>query len=300
MEKLFYFHLYANGDDARNFIICEADYYYEFNLIAVCAYKSGVVVLAFSLEDTHPHFLLFGTCGQVDEFKRLFTSSTLHHIRMTRGTGDGVILELQSDIIDNRDYLMNVGTYVIIQSTKDGKSVMPYDYKWCTGSMYFRSEDHIPIWCTGRDMTIMKPVPILSLSATRSRSLIRSIEDLPGNWLTCNGFILPHNYIDVKRYEAIYQTHNCFRTFMSGGRTKNQEVMDRMAASRGVMIEDMESRKICGEVCHEMFGKQTSRWLSVTQRLELAKALRVRYRLSKRQISTLCRLPESEIDKYIR
>lgn len=300
MEQHYYFHLYANGDDARNFIICEADYYYEFNLIAVCAYKSGVVVLAFSLEDTHPHFLLYGTCGQAEEFKRLFTASTLHHIRLTRGTGDGVILEFQLDMIDSRDYLMNVGTYVIVQSTKDGKAVMPYDYKWGTGSMYFRHADHIPIWCLGKGMTIMKPVPLSSLSITQSRTLIRSTEELPGNWLTSNGIILPDNYIDVKRFEAIYQTHNCFRTFMSSGRAKNQEVMDRMAASRGVIMDDLESRKICGKVCQEMFGKQTSRWLSISQRLELAKALRIQYKLSKRQISTLCRLPEGEIGKYIR
>lgn len=38
---------------------------------------------------------------------------------------------------------------------------------------------------------------------------------LPPDYLVCNGVVLPTNYVDVRRFENIYKTHNCFRTFMA-------------------------------------------------------------------------------------
>ena len=51
MKKQF-FHVCANGADARNFIICQADYFAAFNLVAVCAANTEVVVVSFSIEDS--------------------------------------------------------------------------------------------------------------------------------------------------------------------------------------------------------------------------------------------------------
>ena len=45
-----YFHVCADGADARNFIIKEADYYAAFNHVAVCAANTDVVVVSFSGE----------------------------------------------------------------------------------------------------------------------------------------------------------------------------------------------------------------------------------------------------------
>ena len=53
------------------------------------------------------------------------------------------------------------------------------------------------------------------------------------------------------------------------------------------------------DVADELFDGRDPRRMSVDQRLGLARALRQRYRLSFRQLSTLVRLPESEIVKYI-
>lgn len=298
MEQQSYYHCYADGNDVRAFVINDADYRFEFNLFAVCAFHSGVVVLVFTIEDSHPHLLLKGTLSQVLEFKRMVESSTLQHIRASRGSGDGVVLNLQLDIVEDQSYLMNVGTYVIVQATKDGKSVMPYDYLWGTGSMYFRTENHIPIWCFDEMGRYVAPREWGQLSFFEQRAVISTRYSIPKNWLVCNGLILPSNYVDVKGFEGIYKTHNCFRTFLSSGRKREQEILDRMAMDRGIMLEDLEARKICEKLCLEMFGKKTSRWLAADQRLELAKSLRKEFRMSVRQLTVLCRLPASEIEKF--
>ena len=129
-----YFHVCANGADSRNFIIREADYYAAFNLIAVCAANTEVVVVSFSIEDSHPHLLLWGVKEDCVRFKVLFETLYKHYAASTREGGSELVFrcELYS-IGDDFDYLRNVAVYTVIQPTKDGKSVMPYDYRWGTG-----------------------------------------------------------------------------------------------------------------------------------------------------------------------
>ncbi|MBQ7640361.1 MAG: hypothetical protein IJS91_05160 [Bacteroidales bacterium] len=72
MDAFHYYHYCAKGADAQNFILCEADFKAVFNIIAVCAAVSGAIVVSFSIEDTHPHILLYGTLEQCARFKVLF------------------------------------------------------------------------------------------------------------------------------------------------------------------------------------------------------------------------------------
>lgn len=300
MEQKHFFHMYANGDEAKNFIVCESDYIAEFNLIAVCAFNTGVTIAAFSIEDTHPHFLLYGTAEQCESFRKMYVLSSKQHILSTRKTLDGVVLDCNLDMITDENHLMSVGTYVINQATKDGKAIMPYDYKWGTGSMYFRSKTALPIWVVNDDFSLAEPSRIDSFSFAEQLTIRCSRSKIPGDWLVCNGLILPSNYVDVELFESIYRTHNCFRAFLSSGKNKDQNILERMAASKGVFMEDLEARKIAEKVCFELFGKRTARWLDVNQRTFFARELRSRFKLAYRQLATLARLPESEIRKYVK
>jgi len=300
METKKFYHLYANGDYAPNFITSIEDYKAEFNLIGVCAYTSGTAVLAFSIEDSHPHFLLFGTYEDCDQFRILYTNSSYQHILSSRKTKDNTVLSFNMDEITDEDHLRNVGTYVIAQPTKDGKAVMPFDYCWGTGSMYFRCECYTPIWYFDQDGNIQKPVEIGLLKRHEQKAIRCSRNEVPAEWLVCNGLILPSNYVDVKKYESIYRTHNCYRAFLSSGKTKDESIRERMARSSGVVLEDLEARTLAKKLCYELFRQNSARWLNAEQRLRFAMELRKRYRISYRQLSTLSRLPESEIRKYIK
>lgn len=296
-----YYHLFANGDDARDFITSVDDFKMAFNRVAVCAAKyPNLKVLAFSIEESHPHFLVFCTFEECVEFKCLYESLTLSYIAATRGSRDGVVFELEILSIDSDDYLFNVASYVIVQPTKDGKTVMPYDYRWGTGSMYFRPEGLPPIWCFNEKWAICHSVEYGSLTYRERRAMTHTTKEVPSGWLVCNGLILPTNYIEVGMYESIFRTFNCFRTFMSAGKLKLQPVIDRMAITRGIGMQDIEARRLAQSISEQLFGKKDSRWLTQMQRLQLAKELRSNYQLTFRQVATLTRLPEIEIRKYIK
>ena len=256
-----YFHVCANGADARNFIICQADYFAAFNLVAVCAANTQVVVVSFSLEDSHPHFLLWGTEEACLRFKILYERLYTHHAAATRKGGSELVLRCELyPIGDDQDYLLNVAVYTVIQATKDGKAVMPYDYPWGTGCLVFRKGFYVLPWLFDAQGNICRPVPFGSLGARARRKLLHTREwTIPDNWLVCNGLILPTNYVDVARFESIYGTHNRFRVFLSSPKQREEAMLAKMAEQRGVMFEDQEARILCGDTCKQMFGTRDPR-----------------------------------------
>ena len=298
MNDLSIFHLTGDGAVIKEFIASDDDFPAAFNLIGVCAFNAGVIVMAFGIEESHPHILLRGHRERCMRFKCLFEGSFLHHAARTRKPP--VNLNLDLDLLDIADesHLMNAGTYTIIQPTKDGKQVMPYDYLWGTGSMYFRPPTHIPIWCYDAAGVFHQPERADRVGARRLRAICCSRMPIPDHWLICNGLILPDNYVDVAAFERIYRTANCYRTFLTSSRAQQQTVQQRIAAARGVSFDDLEARRLCGDGCQRMFGFKDVRRLNALQRIQLAQQLWRTHHLSRRQLATIVRLPYEEICKY--
>lgn len=292
----------ANGADSRNFIISEDDYYTAFNYFGVCAANTEVEVVSFSIEDSHPHALLWGTRLECSRYTVLYESLYTHYAAATRNGGADLVLRCELyPIGDDMDYLRNVAVYTIIQPTKDGKSVMPYDYLWGTGSLYFRNGFYTPVWYFDKEGTIRQPVSFISLGAREKRTLLHTRNYMiPDDWLVCNGFILPENYVNIERFESIYITFNRFRVFLSSPKSREEVMLAKMAEERGVMMEDMEARRACGDCCKRMFGTRDPRRLDPRNRLSLAQQLRSQLRLTYRQLATLVRLPETEIRAFVR
>lgn len=294
-----YYHLFANGDDAHNFITSESDFKAAFNIIGVCAANTNASVLSFSIEDTHPHMLLYGNKEECVRFKIMFESSYCHHIIRTRGDKDNVRLECDLYAISNEDYLRNAAVYTIFQPTKDGKGILPSDYLWGTASMYFRKGKYIPIWYISSEMNVSMPVTMGSLTERERRKVLACRRQVPRDWLVCNGFLLPSNYVDVRKYEDIFQTVNCFRVFMGNNSRKCDAIINRMAKAHGISLDDLEARKVAEEVCLSLFEKKTARHLTPAQRLTFALTLRRTRQMTFRQIAIISRLPEAEIRKYV-
>ena len=122
--------------------------------------------------------------------------------------------------IEDEYYLRNVGTYIIIQPTKDGKDILPFDYKWGSACLYFRRGPYVPPWYFDAKGNIMSPRPLSSYTYDRKRAILHSRHAAPDEWLVCNDILLPSNYIDVGRFESIYATCNRYRVFLSSSRQR--------------------------------------------------------------------------------
>ena len=205
MENKQFYHLCGDGANSRNFITCHADYCTAFNLVGVCAANTEVEVVSFSVEESHGHYLLWGLLEACTSFKIMYETQYKHYAAATRPKGYELILEDELYPVDDEQYLKNVAAYTIIQPTKDGKPIMFYDYRWGTGSMYFRDKNHVPVWYYDENGIIRKPVPFGQLNRLEKRAIVHSQSlTIPEDWIICNDLILPPNYVDVNRFESIY------------------------------------------------------------------------------------------------
>ncbi|MBO4571913.1 MAG: hypothetical protein J5699_08320 [Bacteroidales bacterium] len=297
-----FYHYCADGQDSRNFIISKKDFIAAMNIIALCVANTGVTVVAFSLEDSHPHFLLFGTLEECAAFKEMFETTYRHYaVRSRLGKDDYNLCGELYPIGEDLSYLMNVAVYTIIQPTKDGKSVIPYDYLWGTGFLYFRDRRHLPVWCFDDAGNVCPVIAFGSLNKQQQREMVHSRHlTVPSEWQVCNNIILPSNYVAVSQFESIYKTHNCFRVFLSNNRKKEEEILLRIASERGVSLEDVEVRQLCGKECKLLFGVRDPRRIAPKDRIVLAQTLRRKYRIAFRQLSFAVRLPETELRKYVK
>ncbi|MBO4570544.1 MAG: hypothetical protein J5699_01300 [Bacteroidales bacterium] len=301
MNEKQYFHLCSSGRESRNFITNELDFIAAMNILAVAAANCDVIVISFSIQDTHYHILLFGELSECAKFKELFEKTYRHYVSSSRRDTENAVPGGELYPIGNDlDYLRNVAAYTIIQPTKDGKRVMPFDYRWGSGSLYFRPPCPVHLWSYDKACNYVPEIRFKELSGTRKREILHSRSlTIPDSWKLCGDIILPQNYIDIPRFESIFQTHNCYRVFLSGSRKKEEDILMRIANERGIVLEDTEARQKCTEACLELFNIKNQRLLEPKQRLQLAHHLRRKYRITFRQLSTLLRLPENEIRRFL-
>ena len=293
------YHVFANGADSVDFILDREDYRAAFNRVGVCAYAAGVEVLAFSIEETHPHKIIRGTAESCSTYVSMYRRSTMAYITNRRGNADGVRLDLEMELLDSEEYLLSAVAYTIIQPTKDGKPVMFYDYEWGTGSMYFRKNQPVPLWRVSEDGLILPVERVSDLSVDARREILCSRMEVPEDWIICNGILLPQNYIDPRNVEDIFKTHNRYRAFCSGSKKFFDSVLEHMAASRGVVLDDVEMKKKCGEMALEMFGTVNVRRLDAFQRISLARRLRKECGIAYSQLSRCVHVPADELRKYL-
>lgn len=297
-EKQF-FHLCSDGKESRDFITSNKDFVAAMNIIAVCAANTEASVIAFSLQDTHYHFLLYGEMTECIRFRDTLEKTYRHYVSASRkDTGNAVPAGELYPIGDN-DYLMNAAIYTIIQPTKDKKPVMPFDYPWGSGSLYFRCRNHIHIWHLDDEGNTLQEITFGSLTSTEKRKTLHSHSlSIPEHWLICGGIILPQNYVDITLFESIFKTHNCYRVFLGNSSKKEEEILMRMAQYKGITIEDTEARRLGSDTSKEMFGTSFPRRLTPHQKIKLAQNLHRKHNISYRQIASIVNLPEDEIRRY--
>ena len=301
MNQKEFFHLCSDGNRSPDFIISKKDFVAAMNILALCAANTEAEVAAFTIEDTHLHILLYSTRQECVKFKKMFEATFIRYAARNRNGLGSFRLEIEIfETAGDEEYLRNLAAYIVIQPTKDGKGILPFDYEWGSGSLYFRSGRIPLVWLCGEDGTIHTPIRFGLMSLDAKREIIHSRSyTIPANWSVCNGIVLPTNYVNVTMFENVFKSHNRYRVFLSNNSARDAEIMKRMAYERGVILDDLEAREKCSAECKALYGIRDPRRLASSDRIALAQVLRRKDRMTIRQIAKLIRLPESEVARYV-
>ena len=288
-------HFSTDGNAVDSMFENDDDFIAGMNRIFIVLQDYDVVILAFSLMDTHVHFILYGTFEACNRFMHEYVRRTSWYISVThheRNKLDGVPIRHQS--VDTDSYLKTVICYTVKNAPAGGIMFNALDYPWSSGPLYFKRPGY---WSSPRWMEETKeagPMGVVDhrkVLRTRKDKLARSAPRMIGP------LVFTGEYVAYEVVERIFKTCKSFNYFLSI--TKEEDVDARGGSISLLSIPMQEMRQHKNDVCRELFGTSSVRQLSTQQRLRLARALRSRYNSSTKQIARLSGLVYDEVKDLI-
>lgn len=304
-------HFSTDGNFAEYFFLDEDDFIHGMNRIYFVLRKFAVTILAFCLMDNHVHFVLWGEFGECRSFMHEYVRRTSIHIARRHGERhklEGVPVNFQA--VTDDDYLKTVIAYVLKNPPVAGIPFNAYDYPWSSASLYMRahslstgkSNDAVmsrtSLWASPARLS---PDYVFDRFSDRNFTEMREEtgcrEHLPNELKMIGRMIFPGEYVAAGIVDRIYRTFKSFNYFMC--RSREADVESRGGSLSRLSIPYQELRQHKGEICRELFGEASSRFLSTEQRFHLAKALRARFNCSPKQIARVSGLKYEEIKNHL-
>ena len=272
------------------------DFIAGMNRIYIIVRGFNVIILTFSLMDTHVHFVLYVEFEECNRFMHEYVRRTSQHISKTHGERhklDNVPIDYQP--VTDDAYLKTVICYTVKNAPVGGLPFTAWDYPWSSGSLYFRRPGlwSSPAWIDADYSFGNKE----GLGLHKGRKLLRT-RNIPHEDVPMIGqIVFPGVYVAYEIVERLFKTCKSFNYFFC--KTKEDDVDARGGTISHLTMPIQEMRQHKNELCHEMFGVETVRTLDMRQRLMLARALRSRFNGSLKQIARMTGLVYEEVKDMI-
>ena len=288
-------HFSTDGNAVDAMFENDEDFIAGMNRVFVVVQGYNVVILAFSLIDTHVHFILYGTFEECNRFMHEFVRLTSWYISITHHESnklDGVPIRHQP--VEDDAYLKTVICYTVKNAPVGGVMFNALDYPWSSGPLYFKRPGS---WSSPRWMDGVEKDPSLGFERrkdvlrTNNESITHSVVPMIGP------LVFPGEYVAYEIVERLFKTCKSFNYFLCI--TREEDVDSRGGSISLLSIPMQEMRQHKNEVCQELFGKNSIKSLTTEQRLRLARTLRRRYNSSIKQIARLCGLVYAEVKDLI-
>lgn len=257
----------------------EDDFRVAMNYVAIeAARRPEVVVLAFILMSNHVHFVLKGreedVTAFVNEFKRRYSvyyqyKYGAHELLRRNG------LKVKETPYDN-EAVERAIAYTLMNPVAANICAFCNQYSWGTGDLYFNS--------TNPSGTLVGSFS----NRAREKNLHSNCDDIPTDWLvSTDGYILPHNYVDVEAVEKIYRNPQRFGYFLrsSSKAQKRIEADENLPAFR-----DQTILSALPDLCRSLFQKDSFRELSAKDKVEFVRQIKFRFSADAHQIARVCGL----------
>ena len=288
-------HFSTDGNAIDCLFYDEEDFVNGMNRIYVVVKGYNIVILAFSLMDTHVHFILWGTFEECNRFMHDYIRKTSRHISITHGDRHKLdTLPIHYQSIDTDYYLKTAICYVIKNAPVAGIPYHGLDYPWSSGPLYFR---HPGKWSSPAWLSNSNSEEGHHLGSHEKRRILRTRVVVQDDLEMIGPLVFPGEYVAYELVERFFKTSKGFNFFMCISKEEDIESRGGTISHLSIPIQEMRQHK--NELCREMFGTNTIKGLDTRQRLKLAKALHSRYNSSIKQITRLTGLVYEEVKNLI-
>jgi REP element-mobilizing transposase RayT len=290
-------HFSTDGNAIDMLFYDEQDFIAGMNRIYITVRGYRVIILAFSLMDTHIHFILYGSFDECNRFMHEYIRRTSLHIALRHGENNKLVaVPLHHQHVDTDFYLKTVICYTVKNAPVGGLPFLGQDYPWSSSPLYFR---HTGFWSSPRWVepaeNCRDSLSGRNIRQQRNQLHTRKIPDTQVPMM--EDLVFPGEYVAYELVERIFKTCKSFTYFLSVTREDDVDARGGQLARLSIPMQEMRQHK--NEICMEMFGVKSLKPLSVQQRIRLARALKTRYNSSVKQIVRLCGLVYDEVKNLL-
>ena len=278
MEGKDYFHVCTKGSDLPWMFRDDADFIAGVNRVGICVLTTRTEVFAFTLMDTHVHFVLYGSMPDCKNFIKRYKQLTGRWIYEKYGIS-GHLTDVNTSIIHivSKEHLMEEVAYLDRNSIAAGYRNLPTEYPWGSAKYMFK-EEHAS--------DNRKYRRVCEISNSDLRDILASRVIPPSDWeIDTNGMINPRCFINVNLLESLFRTPNRYIYFLS----KKVEGDVEMRHNQGVksFIPDRELRLVIDDILRRVYCVDKVALLDFKSKISLAKTLRYEYASTLKQIARL-------------
>lgn len=287
-------HFSTDGNAVDAIFYDEEDFRSGMNRIYVILPLYNIIILAFSLMDTHVHFILYGSFDDCNRFMHEYIRRTSIYISRKYGERkkmDGV--EISHQQIDTDWYLKIAICYVIKNAPVGGLPWMGYDYPWSSGALYFRKQGYWTSPCWTANSSGNNPDRLGELSKIGRKKVMKTRNAELADARMIDGIVFPGEYVAYELVEMVFKSTKSFNYFMCISKDSDVESRGGMISYLSLPIQELRQHK--NEICQQLFGLKDSHMLDTGKRLILARTLKGRFNSSSRQIARICGLKYDEV-----
>jgi len=280
-------HFSTDGNSVDTIFYDDSDFKDGMNRIYLISRKYKIVILSFVLMDNHIHFVLYGEFDECNKFVHEYVRITSQYISEKHNEFNKLSqVSVNYQVVDTDLYLRTVICYVIKNPVAAGLPYYPWTYPWSCGFLYFSDEEAILRQKNAGNITV--------LSGTQEkRHILKTRENVVGDIMLTDGVIFQDEYVAYDLVKRIYRTPRSLMYFI--GKWHDEEVESRGGLLSHLSMPLQELRRHKREFCRQLFGKESVKYLNMTQRLYLARTLKRNYNSSPKQIVKVCGLKYGEV-----
>ena len=263
----------------------EEDFRVAMNYVAVAAFLSGVLILAFVLMSNHVHFVICGSRDRTELFINKFKQ--LYAAYYQRKYGVGELLRRNGvdyrEVRDDDESLERAIAYVLMNPVAANICMEPSGYPWGTGNILFNTN----------------PFPGQALDELSGRaqiSLLKSNVKLPQKYrVSQNGYILPESFVPVKGIEALFRKPKRLSYFLHSSSKARQRLESGAAPS----FRDQNILSASLDLIHSLFRADSIAELRDEQKGELLRQLERRFSADLNQLCRVTGITYSEAARLL-
>ncbi len=271
-----YWHAYTSGKDTPLLFARDEELVFVMNVVAHgAALSPDVRIIAFEVMNNHFHFVVSA------EEKAILAFWEYVRKRLSRSFPLMKKLQISLKQIEDLGALRNNIVYTNRNGYVADPAFTPFSYPWGTGRYYFLD------WPEGESLS--------SIFVDSKREMFRCRTPvLPGSWVVRDGFVAPWNYCTIKFGMSMFRDAHHYFALVS----KNVEGYAELAAilDEGEFLTDAELFTRLGSLVRTDYGVSTIKDLSKSQKFDLARRLRIKFRSSNGQIRRVLGLSQYDVD----